>query len=154
MEDAKTLNIDNVKENENRKNFDMDEHLSDNIHNQTNTDDLLSNNQIHGQNEVFVNESIGEEHAGQNFPMSPPSEKPVKYQTEIGIYSIFPTKYRIEKCTFIFIKSKIIYTIFHISRTKHKPKAYAIKTRRSQTSDQCTNQENGKKQIYISMLKF
>ena len=97
MEDAKTLNIDNVKENKNRKNFDMDEHISDNIHNQTNTDDLLSNNQIHGQNEVFVNESVGEERAGQNFPMSPSSEKPVKYQTEIGIYSIFPNKYRIEK---------------------------------------------------------
>ena len=135
MEHAKTLSIDNVKEKEHNKNSNMDEHLSDNILHQTNTDDLLSNNQIHGQNEVFVNESIGEGHAEQNFPISPSSEKPVKYQTEIGIYSIFPNKYRIDKCTaFIFIKSKIIYTLFHLSRNKNKPKAFAIKPRRSPTS--------------------
>ena len=89
VEHAKILSIDNIKEKEHSKNFDMDEHLSDNIHHQTNTDDLLINNQIHGTKEVFVNESMGAEHAKQNVPMSPNSERPVKHQSETGINSIF-----------------------------------------------------------------
>ena len=90
VERTKILSIDNIKEEDHRKNFDMDEYLSDNIHHQANANnDLLSNNQIHGPNKVVVNESLGKEHEEQNFPMSPSSERPIKYQTETGIYWIF-----------------------------------------------------------------
>ena len=87
VERTKILSIDNIKEEDHQKNFDMDEHLSDNIHHQANANnDLLGNNQIHEPNKVVVNESLGAEHEEQNFPMSPSSERPIKYQTETGIY--------------------------------------------------------------------